>query len=65
MKIIMGAVGIDEYHGCPYKHTNGQALKQLLETTNISAQSMDLQVLVVNCSYIFILYCHVKVFKKF
>lgn len=39
MKIIMGAVGMDEYHGCPYKHTNSQALKQLLETSNISAQS--------------------------
>ncbi|XP_025421836.1 probable DNA primase large subunit [Sipha flava] len=41
MKIIMGAVGIDEYHGCPYKHTSSQALKQLLETTNISAQSIQ------------------------
>lgn len=39
MKIIMGAVSMDEYHGCPYKHTNSQALKQLLETSNISAQS--------------------------
>lgn len=40
MKIILGAVGIDEYHGCPYKHTNSQVLKQLLETSNIPAQSM-------------------------
>lgn len=36
----MGSVGLDEYHGCPYKHTNSQILKQLLETSNISAQSM-------------------------
>jgi len=42
MKIIMGAVGLDEYHGCPYKHTNSQALKQLLETSNISTQSMSI-----------------------
>lgn len=41
MKIIMGAVGLDEYHGCPYKHTNSQTLKQLLETSNISTQSMN------------------------
>ncbi|XP_003244186.1 DNA primase large subunit [Acyrthosiphon pisum] len=41
MKIIMGAVGLDEYHGCPYKHTNSQALKQLLETSNISTQSIQ------------------------
>lgn len=40
MKIIMGAVSLDENHGCPYKHTNSQALKQLLEASNISTQSM-------------------------
>jgi len=40
MKIIMSSVAMDEYHGCPYKHTNSQALKQLLEASNISAQSM-------------------------
>lgn len=40
MKIIMSAVGLDECHGCPYKHTNSQALKQLLEASNISSQSM-------------------------
>lgn len=40
MKIIMGAVGLDEYHGCPYKHTNSQVLKQLLEGSNISDPSM-------------------------
>ncbi|XP_050530412.1 uncharacterized protein LOC126899486 isoform X2 [Daktulosphaira vitifoliae] len=41
MKIIMSSVGMDEYHGCPYKHTNSQALKQLLETSNISVQSIQ------------------------
>lgn len=40
MKIIMGSVSLDEYHGCPYKHTNSQTLKQLLEASNISTQSM-------------------------
>lgn len=45
MKVIMSAVSLDEYHGCPYKHTNSQALKQLLETSNISAQSMSNNVL--------------------
>lgn len=37
MKIIMGTVGFDEYHGCPYKHINSQTLKQLLESSDISA----------------------------
>jgi len=41
MKIIMGAVGVDEYHGCPYKHTNSQALKQLLDASNISSQNVE------------------------
>ncbi|XP_050426072.1 uncharacterized protein LOC126836575 [Adelges cooleyi] len=41
MKIIMSSVGMDEYHGCPYKHTNSQALKQLLESSNISPQSVQ------------------------
>jgi len=36
----MNAVGVDEYHGCPYKHINSQALKQLLEASNILPQSM-------------------------
>lgn len=40
MKIIMGSVSLDEYHGCPYKHTNSQTLKQLLEASNISTHSM-------------------------
>lgn len=48
MKIIMGAVGVDEYHGCPYKHTNSQVLKQLLEESNILDPSMNTSNCILN-----------------
>lgn len=37
----MSSVGIDEYHGCPFKHYKSEALKNLLLSTDLPHKSMD------------------------